>query len=149
MANYYMIITNEIDYEWDIDNAFECAGFPDRNRKTASSMEIGDRIIYYVTKVSKFMAAVEVTGDYFYSKKPIWDDPVDLWPNRVKTTPICYIEDFDDGVYIKDIWDGLNFIKNKNKWGSQVQGSLRKLSEHDFKLIEKEIIKKNKKVTGI
>ena len=27
MPNYYMIVTNEIDYEWDIDNKFVCAGF--------------------------------------------------------------------------------------------------------------------------
>ena len=30
--NYYMIVTNEIDYEWDVDNQFACAGFTDRNK---------------------------------------------------------------------------------------------------------------------
>ena len=34
MPKYYMIVTNEIDYEWDIDNQFACAGFPDRNKKS-------------------------------------------------------------------------------------------------------------------
>ena len=30
--NYYMIVTNEIDYEWDVDNQFVCVGFPDKNK---------------------------------------------------------------------------------------------------------------------
>ena len=29
-----MIVTNENDYEWDIDNQFSCAGFPERNKKS-------------------------------------------------------------------------------------------------------------------
>lgn len=134
--NCYMIVTNEIDYEWDIDNSFKCAGFPERNKKSIMQMQTGDKIVYYVTKVSKFMAVVEVDGEYFYSEEVLWDDPYDLWPHRIKTKPIIFMEDIDDGVYIKDIWDNLSFIKNKVKWGSQVQGSFRKLSESDYYVIE-------------
>ena len=141
MSNYYMIVTNEVDYEWDIDNKFVCAGFPKRNKKSVQKMKEGDKIIYYVTKQSKFMAAVEVIGEYFYSEQWIWDDPYDLWPYRIHTKPICYIKNFDNGVFIKDIWDDLEFIKNKKKWGSQVQGSFRKFSENDYEVIYKSIIK--------
>lgn len=130
-----MIITNEIDYEWDIDNKFSCAGFPERNRKTVQSMQPGDKIVYYVTKISRFTACVDVIGESYYSDECIWDDPYDVWPCRVKTKPIKHCEDASDGIYIKDIWDNLEFIKNKVKWGSQVQGSLRKISEHDYNVI--------------
>lgn len=139
MSNYYMIVTNDIDYEWDIDNQFSCAGFPARNRNSVKSMNKGDGIVYYVTKHSKFMAISEVTGECFYSKNQIWDDPYDLWPYRIPTKPVLFIECCDNGVYIKDIWDDLEFIKNKVKWGSQVQGSLRKLSEHNFNVIKYQI----------
>ena len=67
-----MIVTNEIDYEWDVDNQFVCAGFTDRNKKSVKAMETSDKIIYYVTKHSKFMASVEVSGVYFYSEEPVW-----------------------------------------------------------------------------
>lgn len=144
MPKYYMIVTNEIDYEWDIDNQFVCAGFPDRNKKSLQQMEPGDKIIYYVTKHSKFMAVTEVVGGYFYSEQPIWDDPYDLWPHRINTKPIVFIEKCDDGVFIKDIWDNLDFIKNKNKWGSQVQGSFRKLSENDYNVIYEAIMEKKR-----
>lgn len=142
MPNYYMIITTEIDYEWDIENEFKCAGFSERNQKGAKLIKPGDKIIYYVTKKSKFVAAVEVVGEYYFSEQRIWDDPFELWPHRVKTAPLVYVNSSDDGIYIKDIWDNLSFIKNKVKWGSQVQGSFRNLNEHDYNHIYKSIIKK-------
>ena len=55
--------------------------------------------------------------------------------------PITYIENFEDGVFIKDIWDDLEFIKNKVKWGSQVQGSFRKLSKNDYEVIKRNLDK--------
>ena len=142
MANYYMITTTEIDFEWDIENKFSCIGLPSRYKKTLISLEIGDKIVFYVSKQSKFMGIVEVEGDYFYSEEQIWDDPYDLWPCRRKTKPIIYKDSFEDGVYIKDIWDNLDLIKNKSKWGCQVQGSFRKLSDHDYLIIEKSLKKK-------
>lgn len=132
--DYYMIITNEIDYEWDIENCFCCAGFPARNKVSLQKMKPGGRIIYYVTKHSKFVAATEVIGAYFYSEEQIWDDPYDLWPHRIETKPLVF-KGIENGVFIKDIWDDLEFKKNKTKWGSQVQGSFRRLSEHDFNVI--------------
>lgn len=33
-----MIVTNEIDYEWYVDNRFKCAGFPERNKKSLQQM---------------------------------------------------------------------------------------------------------------
>lgn len=139
-----MIVTNEIDYEWDIDNQFACAGFPDRNKRALQQMEPGDKIIYYVTKHSNFMAITEVVGEYFYSEQPIWDDPYDLWPHRIHTKPMIFIENCEEGVFIKDIWDNLEFIKNKTRWGSQVQGSFRKLSENDYHVIYEGIMKKKR-----
>lgn len=34
-------------------------------------MELGDKIVYYVTKHSKFMAISKVVGEYFYSEQTI------------------------------------------------------------------------------
>ena len=144
MPKNYMIVTNEIDYEWDIDNQFVYAGFPDRNKKSLQQMELEDKIVYYVTKHSKFMAITEVVGEYFYSEDPIWDDPYDLWAHRIHTKPVVYIDNCDDGVFIKDIWDNLVFIKNKVRWDSQVQGILRKLSENDFNVIYNGITEKKR-----
>lgn len=140
-----MIITTPKSYIVDIKNDFSIVGFPDRNRNSVKNFKIGDRIVFYVTKRSVFGTVAEVTSDYFYDTKEIWDEEFDFWPHRVKCKPIYTMTDFTKMVYIKDIWDNLTFIKNKHKWGSQVQGSFRKLSEHDFNVIEAEVALRCKK----
>ena len=139
---YYMIITTEKDYEIDVKNNFDIVGFPERNKNSVKKFKKEDKIIFYVTKKSVFASVVEVIGEYFYDRKQIWSDEYDLWPHRINCKPLYIIEDVNMRVYIKDIWENLSFIKNKHKWGSQVQGSYRILSEHDFKVIENEIVKR-------
>ena len=140
--NYYMIITTEKDYRIDVENKFEVVGFSERNKNSVKKFKKGDKIVFYIIKKSVFAAIVEITGEYFCDRKQIWNDEYDLWPHRINCEPINIIDDVNLMVYIKDIWDNLNFIKNKHKWGSQVQGSYRKLSEHDFIVIEDEIAKR-------
>ncbi|GAA0124413.1 EVE domain-containing protein [Clostridium sp. CTA-19] len=140
--NCYMIITTQKDYNIDVENNFNVVGFPERNKNSVKKFKKGDKIIFYLTKKSVFASVVEVTGEYFYDRKQIWNDEYDLWPHRINCKPLYVIKDVNMMVYIKDIWDNLQFIKNKHKWGSQVQGSYRSLSEHDFKIIEDEISKR-------
>ena len=49
---------------------------------------------------------------------------------------------FSEALTSLDYRYDLEFIKNKTKWGSQVQGSFRKLSEHDYNVIANEIRKR-------
>lgn len=141
---YFMIITNEFDYECDVKNNFKFIGFPTRNRISVQKMKIGDKVLFYVTKHSKFVAAVEIVGTYFYSNDRVWTDYYDLWPHRIKTTPLVFFDKVENGIYIKDIWDDLGFIKNKGKWGSQVQGSFRNITEADFHVILRSLERKTK-----
>ena len=142
---YYMIITNKWDYEIDVKTNFEVAGFPERQRAQVEQMKPGDKIVYYVTKASMFCAITEVTGAPFYSNKQIWADFYDVYPCRVPTKPLIFRNAVISqtgktckitGVFIKNIWDNLSFINNKNKWGSQVMGSFRKLTDKDYQIIE-------------
>lgn len=144
MPKYYMIITNMADYTKDIKNQFKCAGFGYKNEASISKMEPGDIIIYYVTKQSKFCAVVEVTGKSYFDRTPIWADPCDLWEYRVPTKPIIFAKSCYDGVFIKDIWDNLDLITNKGKWGSQVMGSFRKMTKNDYEVILNALKKKIK-----
>lgn len=141
-VNYYMIITTPDSHKVDIENNFSIIGFPDRNRNSVKNFKVGDKIVFYITKKSVFGTIAEVTSEYFHSTEKIWDNEFDFWPHRVNARPIYKIIDFNSMVYIKDIWDNLHFIKNKHKWGSQVQGSYRKLSKHDFNVIQNEVSKR-------
>lgn len=71
MSSYYMIITKAIGYKSNIGNEFKCAGFPLRNEIGAKKNSIRDKIVFLVTKESKFMAIAEVIGTYFGSEGQI------------------------------------------------------------------------------
>lgn len=139
-VNYYLIITTLRDYKFDVKNNFEFLGFPSRNKNSVKNFKVGDKIIFYLTKISSFAAIVEVSGEYFYSTEKIWEDEFDLWPHRIKCKVKKYIDDPKKMIYIKNIWDNLDMISNKHKWGSQVQGSYRKITENDYNIISKEIM---------
>jgi predicted RNA-binding protein len=76
-------------------------------------------------------------GDYYYDKTQIWSDWFNLFPVRIETKPLYFLKEFENMIYVKNIWDDLNFIKSKKKWGAYFQGSFRNLNEEDYKVIEK------------
>lgn len=149
--NYYLIITTINDYEIDIDNKFKFLGFPYRNKSSVTNFKVGDHIIMYLSKVSSFAAELEVIGEAFYDDSQVWSDCLETYPCRipckiVRFSPLPNHDGYDfkpkhfpqikeQMVFIKDIWDDLDMISNKGKWGSQLMGSYRKISEHDFKVI--------------
>jgi len=133
--SYYMITTSVDDFKVDIKNKLSIIGLPDRNEKSIRKFDIGDKIIFYISKLSLFGGIAEVVSQYFYDRKQIWTDPYDLWPHRVFTKPIYLIDDFTKMIFVKDIWEELEFIKKKKKWGVYVQGSFKRLSEHDFEVV--------------
>jgi predicted RNA-binding protein len=141
---YYILITKPDDYKIDVKNMFSFAGFPERHENTLKKMKNGDRIVYYITGKYSFGAITEVNGKYYYDDDQVWSDWFYLYPSRIKTKPIYIINNFSNMVFIKNIWDQLEFIKNKKKWGAYFQGSLKHLNKRDYKVIEKHIRRKVK-----
>ena len=137
-----MIITTPTDYRLDVKNEFKFVGFPARNKNAIMKFKEGDKIVVYVTQKSSFAAILDVVGAPYCSHTQVWEDEYNLYPCRVNTSPLFYAKETSGMTFIKDIWDDLTFITNKNKWGSQVQGSFRKLCKKDFETIAKSLLKK-------
>lgn len=98
--NYYMIITTKEDYKKDLENNFKFLGFPARNKKSVEKFNIGDKVVFYVTKISSFAATVEITGESFYSAKQVWTDEYDVWPYRVESQKEYAISEEEKMIYI-------------------------------------------------
>lgn len=135
--NYYLLNTPAKDFLIDKQNQFSIAGFPDRYKNSVKKFKLGDRIVYYIKGKYGFGAITEVVGEYYYNEKQVWSDWFKTMPVRIKTKPIYYINEFKDMIFVKDIWDNLDFIKSKKKWGAYFQGSFKNLSESDYKIIKK------------
>lgn len=144
MKKFYMIITTYEDFKIDIKNRFKFIGFPERNGKRLKTFMPGDKVVFYISKKQCFGGIAEITGESFECHTQIWNDEYDLYPCRIPAKVNLISKSENQMVHLKDIWDNLNFIKQKHKWGVYVQGSLKVLSENDYLTIENALIQKTK-----
>lgn len=121
--------------EW----GFELIGFKERRLKQAQSMEIGDRIVFYLTKVMAFGGSVTVTSDLFEDREPVWPgkpgDP-DPYPWRRRTAPELILGE-EDRLPAEAVKDELEHIRKwpAEHWKLAFQGQLRTVSDADARVL--------------
>ena len=52
-------------------------GMKERRRNQAEQMVPGDRIVLYLTRAMAFAASIELTGELFEARTPVW--PAEHW----------------------------------------------------------------------
>jgi predicted RNA-binding protein len=139
---YWLIVTSPENFKFDRDTlGFKYQGLSYRFRKQVQRMTIGDRVAYYIMKLQKFGATATITGEYFEDSTKIWTNNDEMWPARRPSKPDIVLND-DEFIDAKRLLPDLTFIKRENvNWGVYFQGSIRKIPEEDFKLIESEMKK--------
>ncbi len=134
------ILTGSVDnFAVTRELGFELIGFKERRRKQALSMEIGDRIIFYLTKVMAFGGSVTITSDLFEDRDPIWPGKPgspDPYPWRRKTEPELIV---DEAAWVpaESVKDDLEHIAKwpAEHWKLAFQGQLRTISDADSDLL--------------
>lgn len=118
---------------------FKLIGFKERRRKQASEMEIGDRIVFYLTKVMSFSGAVTVTSDLFEDRTPIWPGKPgnpDPYPWR-RETELELVLPEELWLPAEEVKDDMEHILKwpPEHWKLAFQGQLRTVSNKDAKLL--------------
>ena len=118
------ILTGSVDnFAVTSELGFKLIGFKERRRKQALSMEVGDRIIFYLTKVMAFGGSVIVSSDLFEDREPVWPGKPgspDPYPWRRESVK-------DDLEHIAK-WPA-------EHWKLAFQGQLRTISDADSDLL--------------
>lgn len=144
MTKYYVITTSPKNFEIDRETIdFTVQGFKERYRKIVKRFQPGDKIVYYIYKISKFGAIAEITSGYYKDETKIWTEDEELWPTRAKSKPILVLEK-DEFLDVRKFIDKLTFIKDRwspEFWGFAFQGSIREIPEEDYQFIESEMRK--------
>jgi len=142
MPNYWLVTTSPENFKVDKETSgFTVQGLKDRHKKTVMKFQPGDKVIYYINRISKLGAIATVTSGYYRDDKTrIWTDEDEIWPSRAKSKPEIVLED-DELLDIKRLIKDLIFIKDKQHWSLFVRGSVRQIPEEDYLLIESEMRK--------
>jgi len=142
MPKYWLITTSPENFRVDKESSgFTVQGLKERHKKTVMKFEPGDKVVYYINRISKLGAIASITSGYYRDDKTrIWTDEDEIWPSRAKSKPDIVLDD-DELLDIKKLIKQLSFIKDKDNWSLFVRGSIRPIPEEDYLLIESEMRK--------
>lgn len=138
---YYINLFSPDTHKKFTDSDKAISGFRERQKNIVANIKVGDKLICYVTKLSRWVGVFEITSDYFIDDKPIFIDIDDPFVVRCKVKPLVWL-DLINGIPVNDkvSWNFLSFTKelpkNSMVWTSMVRGSLRKLDDKDGEYLE-------------
>ncbi len=123
------------NYAATAERGYRLIGMKERRRLQAQSMEPGDRIVLYLTKVKAFAAAIRLTGELFEDREPVWPGKpgaADPYPWRFESEPDLVLEEAE-WLPAEAVKDDLEHIRKwpAEHWTLAFQGQLRTISEHD------------------
>ena len=139
--NYWLIVTSKENFKFDREElGFNMQGIPIRYKKSVQRMKEEDKVVYYIMGLQKFGAIATITGKYVEDHTKLWTNEDEMWPARRSSRPDIILQD-DELIDAKKLVPDLTFIKNKDRWGTHLQGSIRQIPEEDYRLIESEMRK--------
>jgi hypothetical protein len=121
----------------------QVSGFRLRHQGIAGRVKVGDKLVCYMTKLSRWFGILEVVGDaYFDDQNPIYAAADDPFVIRFKVRPLIWLPP-EKAIPIRheSLWNSLSFTKGHDKtshtWTGKVRGSLNLLDDADGQLIER------------
>ena len=117
------------------------SGFRPRQRNTAARIQPGDKLICYMTKLSRWMGVLEILEGPFIDKAPIFYPKDDPFVVRFRVRALVWLP-VEKGIPIHEehVWERLSFTKGQDKgtstWTGKIRSSLAQLSERDGAFLE-------------
>lgn len=142
---YFVNLFSPETYEAFTKSGQEISGFRLRQEKAANRVKVGDKLICYMTKLSRWVGVLEVTSKYFQDNSPIFYPTDDPFVIRFKVKPIAWLpKEKSLPIRENEIWDALSFTKgydiNSSFWTGKLRNSLNPLDEKDGKFLEQAIL---------
>lgn len=123
---YYLDLFSPLTYKAFLTSARDITGFRAKQRNAASKLKPGDVLMCYLTKVSRWVGALEITSEMFEDSTPRFVSNEDPFVIRFKVKPLVVLEP-EFGIPIREdlVWNNLSFTTHLPKEGSQWTGPLR------------------------
>lgn len=120
----------------------DVSGFRYRHRFAAERVKPGDKLVCYLTKLSRWFGILEVIEGPFQDSTPIFYPDDDPFVVRFKVKPLVWL-DADKAVPIQnsDVWKILSFTKEHDpkspRWTGKIRTSLVPISRADGEFLER------------
>jgi hypothetical protein len=111
-------------------------------------MKPGDYLLCYLTRVSRWVGVLEVTGEAFFDEAPIWRSRV--FPSRVSVRVVLVLRP-EHGVPVLDMRGELTVFQNldnPNRWQGPFRGSPTRWKTADGEAIVRALQEANANPVG-
>jgi predicted RNA-binding protein len=113
------------------DHGSEVSGFRESRWATLQKVKPGDYLLCYLTRVSRWVGLLEVTGEPFFDEEPIWSSQA--YPSRVRVRAVVALPP-EHGVPVLGMREELTVFQgldNPNRWSGPFRGSPRRWKPAD------------------
>jgi predicted RNA-binding protein len=138
---YFLNLFSPETYETFKASNREVSGFRLRQKSAAERIHPGDKLLCYMTRLSRWFGMFEVVSGPYHDNSPIYQEP-DPYVIRFKIRPVILLEpDKSIPIHEDDIWNTLSFTKGHEKtsstWTGKIRSSLVQIDDSDGQLLEK------------
>ncbi len=138
---YFLDLFSPETYEAFKRTPRDTSGFRLRQKNAAERVRAGDKLLCYLTRLSRWCGLLEVTSGPFMDDSPIFYPEADPFVVRFKVRPTIVL-DIEKAVPIHEdaVWQSLSFTKNHDKnsltWTGKIRASLVQFDESDGLFLE-------------
>jgi hypothetical protein len=132
-------------YETFSRSSRDVSGFSKHQLAWAKRVQKGDRLVCYMTKLSRWVGVLEALSECYTDDTPLFYPEGDPYVIRFKVRPLVWLPK-DQAIPIREkpIWDTLSFTKGVDQkssvWTGKVRISLNKLSDEDGQFLQDQLL---------
>jgi predicted RNA-binding protein len=139
--SYYIALFSPKTYETFSKSSRDICGFPPTRELAATKVHPGDKLICYMTKLSRWVGIMEVISLSFKDNTPIFLSENDPFTLRFKVKPLIWLEkEKSIPIHEDEIWNNLSFTKGQDKksalWTGPIRYGLNLIDNQDGVFLE-------------
>lgn len=143
--SFYLDLFSPETYEVFSQSERQVSGFRTRQRAAAQKIKRGDKLVCYMTKLSRWVGILQVIEGPYEDSAPIFYPEDDPFVIRFKVKPIVWLPKENAlPIHLDEIWNALTFTKGQDpstsNWTGKLRGSLGRIADADGKLLEAKLL---------
>jgi predicted RNA-binding protein len=146
---YYLDLFSPETYEAFSQSDRQVSGFRTRQRTVAQKIKRGDKLVCYMTKLSRWVGILQVVEGPYEDNTAIFYPEDDPFVIRFRVKPLVWLPKENAlPIHLDEIWNALTFTKGQDpstsNWTGKLRGSLGSIKEADGKLLESRLLEQSK-----
>lgn len=145
--SYFTDLFTVNTYQSFLDSPRHFSGFRESQQRMAERLKPGDKLLCYVNGLSRWSGVLEVSGNVFVDRTPLFVEGNDPFAVRIPVKATCSLPlELAIPIRADFIFDHLSFTKGKGDgyWLGPLRRSLQHISDADGHLLEAALLDQSK-----